>query len=156
MTVQTPIKNSRQLTLRDLPLYDRALLHIARHDHDRSEPLHPEEITAGGIADAIGRTRPCATSVISHLVERGWVIYDYHRVVGRQRIKTVTLTPAGRAEVARAARLVDTLGYRVEDVIRAPPTVLGDANELRQRIKKLQAQVDDLRRQIESYVEGSR
>jgi len=147
---------SKQISLRDLPLYDRALLHIARHDHDRSEPLHPEEITAGGIADAIGRTRPCATSVISHLVERGWVIYDFHRVVGRQRIKTVTLTLAGRAEAARAARIVAALGCNVEDVIRAPPTALGDANELRQRVKALQAQVDDLRRQIESYAEGSR
>jgi DNA-binding MarR family transcriptional regulator len=146
----------KQITLKQVPIYDRALLHLIRHDHERSEAVHPYEITADGLADAIGRRRSDIYGVIIYLVEQGWVEYERHRVANKRRVKTMTLTPAGRAEAARAARVVSDLDGSIEDVIRAPPTMYSDANVLLNRCKVLQDQLDELRRQVESYMEGPR
>ena len=49
-----------------------------------------------------------------------------------------------------------TVTSSIEDVIRAPPTMYSDANVLLNRCKVLQDQLDELRRQVESYMEGPR
>lgn len=143
------------LTLQQFPLYYRALLHLARHDHERSDVVHPLEITNDGIADAIGRTRPQSSATIAYLVEQGWAVHERHRVVDGRTLKTLTLTPGGRMEAARATRIANSLGCRPEDVIKAPPSLFGDTDKLLTRCLDLENQVKDLRRQIESFIGGT-
>jgi len=143
------------ITLKQLPLYYRALLHLARYEHERTDPVHPLEITNDGIADAIGRTRAHISATISYLIEQGWAIHERHRVVDGRSLLTLTLTPVGHMEAARALRIVTSLGCNVEDVIRAPPVLNGDMGRLLHRCLDLQVQVNDLRRQVESFMGGS-
>lgn len=142
------------LTLQQFPLYYRALLHLARHDRERSDVVHPLEITNDGIADAIGRTRSQSSATIAYLVEQGWAVHERHRVVDGRTLKTLTLTPGGRMEAARATRIATSLGSSIEEAIRAPPTLYGDTDRLLTRCNELQNQVNDLRRQVESFIGG--
>lgn len=143
------------LTLQQFPLYYRALLHLTRHDHAIEDTVHPLEITNEGMADAIGRTRAQSSATISYLVDQGWALHEKHRITDGRNLKTLTLTPAGRMEAARATRIAANFGYSVEDAIRAPPSLFGDADRLLQRCLDLQKQVNDLRRQVESFIGGT-
>jgi hypothetical protein len=127
-----------------------------RYEHVLDDHSYPNDITADGISDAVGRTRAQMSITIKDAADKGWVTYKLHRLIDGRTRKVAVITDAGRVEAAEARRLIAAHGLRPEQVIRAPnlKTCSVRTTELSERAAILQQQLNDLRRQIDNFIGG--
>jgi hypothetical protein len=132
------------------PMYYRVLLHLSMHEGKVKDGRFPFEMTADGVADAVGRERAQSSISIKDLVRHGWATYDIRRLTDGRTRKVAVLTEQGRNEASRVRRMVDAAGIGVDGAIMAPPKTNATVATLSTRCHELQSQLNDLRRQVDS------
>ena len=99
------------LSLNDLPVLDRVLVHLLLNDLGQ-RPRHPARLTQTGIAMSIGIDRKHVPRAIRSLAERGYVMMELAHVEGsRQRKRLHRLSEEGRQ---RALSLLQHMGHAVD------------------------------------------